>query len=105
MSSNSLIPSYKANLSNEMMNKLANVLTSDETKLFKVVLDSLKFSGKKTVARVVGGWVRDKLLGRTSNDIDIALDDQSGVEFANNVNTYLKEIGEDVRKIAVIQVC
>ena len=104
-STNSLIPSSQSDLSNEMMNKLANVLTSDETRLFKVVLDSLKFNGRKTVARVVGGWVRDKLLGRASNDIDIALDDQSGVEFANNVNKYLKEIGEDVRKIAVIQVC
>ena len=91
-------------LSNQMMKKIANVLTKDENKLFTVLLDSLKYNKKNTVARVVGGWVRDKLLGMSSDDIDIALDDQSGVEFANNVNAYLKTIGIDTRRIAVIQV-
>ena len=32
--------------------------------------------------RVAGGWVRDKLLGKESDDIDIALDDMLGEEFA-----------------------
>lgn len=104
MSSSSHLSSSQKVLSVEMIGKLTNLLTKDETKLFKVLLDSLKRNQKKTVARVVGGWVRDKLLGRASDDIDIALDDQSGVEFANNVNKYLKTIGEDYRKIAVIQV-
>jgi len=31
---------------------------------------------------VAGGWVRDKLYGKESNDIDIALDDLLGSEFA-----------------------
>jgi tRNA nucleotidyltransferase/poly(A) polymerase len=35
----------------------------------------------KTTLRVAGGWVRDKLLGKESNDIDIALDDMMGKDF------------------------
>jgi tRNA nucleotidyltransferase/poly(A) polymerase len=31
--------------------------------------------------RVAGGWVRDKLLRKQSNDIDIALDDMKGEQF------------------------
>jgi hypothetical protein len=52
---------------------------------------------------VAGGWVRDKLLGLPSDDIDIALDDCSGVEFANLINDYMKAIGLPVRSIGVIQ--
>lgn len=32
--------------------------------------------------RVAGGWVRDKLMGRESDDIDIALDTMLGKDFA-----------------------
>lgn len=39
--------------------------------------------------RVAGGWVRDKLLGIPSYDIDIALDDMMGKEFAELINTKL----------------
>ena len=34
--------------------------------------------------------MRDKLMGRSSLDIDIALDDLLGREFADRVNEYLK---------------
>lgn len=37
-----------------------------------------------------GGWVRDKLLGRDSLDIDIALDNCLGKDFAEKVNDYLR---------------
>ena len=48
--------------------------------------------------------MRDKVLCQQSCDIDVALDDQSGVEFATNVNEYLKHMGMETRTIAVIQV-
>lgn len=75
-----------------------------ETAIFDILLSSLKVKNRKTIARVAGGWVRDKLLNRESDDIDIALDDQSGVEFAEATNEYLKSMGETVRTMAVIQV-
>lgn len=40
--------------------------------------------------RCAGGWVRDKLMGRQSLDIDIALDNMLGKDFAERVNEYLK---------------
>ena len=48
--------------------------------------------------------MRDKLLQKDSHDIDIALDDQSGLEFATLVNEYLKQRNLETRTIAVIQV-
>ncbi|ABN65978.2 predicted protein [Scheffersomyces stipitis CBS 6054] len=40
--------------------------------------------------RITGGWVRDKLLGNHSNDIDIAVNHQSGEQFASNLHEYLR---------------
>jgi tRNA nucleotidyltransferase/poly(A) polymerase len=41
--------------------------------------------GTNTVLRCAGGWVRDKLLGCDSLDIDIALDNMLGKDFAEKV--------------------
>lgn len=46
--------------------------------------------------RITGGWVRDKLLGRPSHDIDIGIDHLSGESFVNGLKTYLdQEHGDD----------
>jgi tRNA nucleotidyltransferase (CCA-adding enzyme) len=79
-------------------------ITAEERQLFDLLLDSVKFHGKSSILRVAGGWVRDKLLQIDNHDIDIALDDQSGIEFAQNVNTYLSSVGMETRTIALIQV-
>ena len=39
-----------------------------------------------TTLRVAGGWVRDKLLGKESMDIDITLDDIKGIDFVKLVD-------------------
>lgn len=43
--------------------------------------------------RVAGGWVRDKLCGKENNDIDLALDDMNGKEFAGYMNEKFAGMG------------
>lgn len=38
--------------------------------------------------RFAGGWVRDKLLSRSSHDVDVAIDKMSGYEFAQAMSEY-----------------
>jgi len=45
--------------------------------------------------RVAGGWVRDKILGSHSHDVDIALDTMSGVQFASIVQAYLHTLAQE----------
>jgi len=50
----------------------------------------------KTTLRVAGGWVRDKLIGKKSDDIDLAMDivDNVGVkEFCEHIKTYMDQTG------------
>ncbi|KAJ2637130.1 CCA tRNA nucleotidyltransferase, mitochondrial, partial [Coemansia sp. RSA 1694] len=56
----------------------------------------------KLVLRIAGGWVRDKLLGLESHDIDIAIDHMSGFDLAQHVNQHLSEHGYPVSTIAKI---
>ena len=39
--------------------------------------------------RITGGWVRDKLLGQGSHDLDIAINSMTGEQFAMGLNEYL----------------
>lgn len=53
--------------------------------------------------RIAGGWVRDKLLGLSTYDVDLAIDALSGVEFANVLQSYLKlRYPLEVHKVGVI---
>ena len=45
--------------------------------------------------RFTGGWVRDKLLGSTSPDIDIGIDNMTGYDFGDIIKDYL--VRDDVR--------
>ncbi|KAJ4701094.1 CCA tRNA nucleotidyltransferase [Melia azedarach] len=70
-------------------------LTDKEKKIFDCLLNTLRHSNLTTQLRVAGGWVRDKLLGKDCYDIDIALDNMVGSEFANKVAEYLPSTGEN----------
>lgn len=56
-------------------------LSEFETSLFSLVRSAIEQSPKLVTVRVAGGWVRDKLLGIQSNDIDLVVDSISGEEF------------------------
>ena len=48
----------------------------------------------RTLRTVTGGWVRDKILGRpASYDIDLALDNMQGKQFADKLNVWYKRKG------------
>lgn len=78
-------------------------LTDAEKKLFDFLLDTLKVQvgGGKTVLRCAGGWVRDKLLGLDSDDIDIAINDMTGEQFGAHVQDHMKHTGMPVKKVKI----
>ncbi|XP_062202111.1 tRNA nucleotidyltransferase cca2-like [Phragmites australis] len=78
-------------------------LTEKEERIFRRLLDVVSHFGLGTQLRVAGGWVRDKLLGKDSADIDIALDNMMGQNFCEKVNEYSELIGEEQKGIGVIQ--
>ena len=57
-------------------------LTDLERSIFDTILSTKRERNLSVVLRCAGGWVRDKLLGLESLDIDIALDNMMGREFA-----------------------
>jgi tRNA nucleotidyltransferase (CCA-adding enzyme) len=87
-------------------------LDADEQHLFESILKACKalhdgkvdgFGPQKLQVRVAGGWVRDKILGLQTHDVDIALDACTGVEFANALKKYMQEFEEEkIGKIGVI---
>ncbi|EFJ27389.1 hypothetical protein SELMODRAFT_412131 [Selaginella moellendorffii] len=67
----------------------------DDTREEAKILDALRLAIRecdlKTDVRVAGGWVRDKLLGVESHDLDIALDDMTGQQFCDRVLRCLRK--------------
>lgn len=79
-------------------------LTELERRIFERVLAACAMFQLDTQVRVAGGWVRDKLLGLESQDIDFALDNMSGEEFANKLSEYVSSVGEKTSSVGVIKV-
>ena len=83
---------------NRVVKSMANVhlihdtitLNEEEKELLGTLLEAAQHAGCGTVLRCAGGWVRDKLLGRKSLDIDVALDNMMGKDFADLVNQHLQ---------------
>lgn len=72
-------------------------LNPTETKIRNLLVDYCDYYNSKStteplVLRFTGGWVRDKLLGIESNDIDIAINHLSGEDFATKLRDYLQEV-------------
>lgn len=78
------------------MSKLHNIeLNATERKISSLLLNycnshnaSITNNQDALELRITGGWVRDKLLGKESNDLDIAINVMSGVDFATQLLQY-----------------
>jgi len=77
------------------------VITPLEQEIFSMVREFLKARELKTVVRVAGGWVRDKLMNKHSNDIDLTLDDMKGEQFALQFREYFAGKDEKVSGFGV----
>ncbi len=89
--------SQSATLQNTLDNNILKIaLNPEEQKLFDTIKKAaiawsegkLTLGTKSVEIRVAGGWVRDKILGLETHDVDIALDACTGVEFAHAVKEY-----------------
>jgi tRNA nucleotidyltransferase/poly(A) polymerase len=78
-------------------------ITDEEKLIFDFLLEVNKEYELNTTLRVAGGWVRNKLLGMASDDIDIALDNMFGKEFADHVTTLTKKKGMKEHTVGVIE--
>ncbi|KAL3658164.1 hypothetical protein V7S43_016794 [Phytophthora oleae] len=79
-------------------------LTTAEEELFSFLLEvAAQPAADDAILRVAGGWVRDKLLGRDSDDVDIVLDRMTGKAFADLVNSYETAQGRETRTVGVIK--
>ena len=79
-------------------------LLPEEAELFDMFRRMVKTEKLNTTVRVAGGWVRDKLLGRAGkNDIDIALDNMTGAQFALKLNEWSLGQGGAAIQFGVIQ--
>ncbi|KAK4351900.1 hypothetical protein RND71_027418 [Anisodus tanguticus] len=74
-------------------------LTRDEKEIFDLLLKVINHCNLATHLRVAGGWVRDKLLGLQSYDIDIAVDNMTRQQFGEKIEACLTSPG----KITVIK--
>lgn len=62
-----------------------------EQKLFKLIKEYAISLNAKVVPRLAGGFVRDRILGIKSSDIDIAIENISGLAFAIGLSESLKD--------------
>ncbi|KAJ7022043.1 hypothetical protein C8F04DRAFT_1312077 [Mycena alexandri] len=96
----SLLPNPSRKITSEI--ELTDVETQLCTFLDECCADLKNTKGLDTSCRIAGGWVRDKLLGLQSNDIDIALTDMMGDDFAAHLDAFAKSKNVKTGPIAII---
>ena len=68
-------------------------LTETEALLRRLLIDVATYISPDSPSelRFTGGWVRDKLLGVGSHDIDVAINDMTGYQFGLKMKEYLED--------------
>lgn len=72
------------------------ILTDQESALVRLLIDVSANIGRsngvaKPELRFTGGWVRDKLLGLSSKDIDVGISTMTGYQFGTLMKEYLEQ--------------
>ncbi|KAF8912926.1 hypothetical protein CPB84DRAFT_1759891 [Gymnopilus junonius] len=87
--------------------KLEIHLTEVENKICTLLHDCSEFLREKkrisTTCRIAGGWVRDKLLGHQTNDMDVALSNIMGLAFAEHLRDFAHSKGVELGHITKIE--
>ena len=97
LESNNII-SYKYSKNNKIYMNFE--LNEVEKECFSIIMNILKKNNLNSViSRVAGGWVRDKLLGKESDDIDISLND---IEASKLVFIINEELNPGKYKLGII---
>ncbi|CAD8185884.1 unnamed protein product [Paramecium octaurelia] len=65
-------------------------ITEKENQIFNTIMQFRNDTNTQSVLRVAGGWVRDKLMGNESHDIDITIDNMSGEQFVLKMKDYFE---------------
>ncbi|ETI38991.1 hypothetical protein F443_15366 [Phytophthora nicotianae P1569] len=78
-------------ISDKIASELSISLTPAEDSLFSFLEYIQRLYAPETQLRVAGGWVRDKLRGAESEDIDIALDNLMGAKFAWYITKFQRD--------------
>ena len=68
-------------------------LTDLEQKVVSLLLSFIQVYSiaERPTLRIAGGWVRDKLLGKQSNDLDICIDKLKGEPFATRLHSFCSQ--------------
>ena len=87
LESNSLV-SYEKITNNKIIQNIS--LNEKEKECFSIIMNIItKNNLGSVVCRVAGGWVRDKLLGKESDDIDISVSGIASWKLVYSINTEL----------------
>ncbi|SOV15605.1 tRNA nucleotidyltransferase, putative [Plasmodium gaboni] len=75
----------------DIENVIHERIRKEEENLFEFLKSVNERYNLNCTLRVVGGWVRDKFLNISNDDIDITVDNMKGAEFCNYIKEYIKE--------------
>ncbi len=79
-------------------------LNDTEKKIFKLLIQVVRDKSPNVILRAAGGWVRDKIMDKDSQDIDIAVDRMSGQAFATLVFNWMQEHNIPIdHKMAIVK--